>query len=149
MGYHITLARTESKEPITEQEWKTFVSSRPELTLEPAEEGAHFITAILDGSDELALHYCKGDVFTKNPNGPRIIEYMASIAPHFDAVVKGDEGETFSTAEDWGTQEDWDKPFEPSPKTFWQREPPRGYRILLGLLLGGVLILIRHLFFDR
>ena len=91
MGYHVTLARRDSETGITEQEWRQFVLGRPELTLIPAEQGAHFITAILDRRDDLALHFCKGEVFTKNPEGPRIISYMASIAPYFEAVVTGDE----------------------------------------------------------
>ena len=108
MGYHITLNRPEPSTGISEQEWRDFVTSRPELKI--VKETANFITVILDGDDSLALHYSTVDasVFTNNPKGPRIIEYMASIAPHFGGVVTGDEGETFSSRADWGTQSDWD-----------------------------------------
>ena len=149
MGYHITLARPKPRPPITEEEWRCFVRSRPELTFQPEENGSRFITAILDGHDALSLHYCEGQVFTKNPDGPRIIKYLASIAPQLDAVVTGDEGEVYATEADWGTQEDWMKHSESPKKAMWQKELPRGYRVLLGLLLGGLLILIRHLFFNR
>lgn len=149
MGYHITLARREPKSAITEQEWRDFVLGRPELTLEPAEVGAHFITATLDGQQTLALHYCKGEVFTKNPEGPRIIAYMVSIAPHFDAVVTGDEGETFATEADWGTQADWNTPSAAAPKPLRKRELSRGKRVVLGLLLGVLLVVLKEVFWSR
>ena len=43
-------------------------------------------------TDNRALHYSQGSasVFTKNPEGPRIIQYLSSIAPHFGGVVTGD-----------------------------------------------------------
>ncbi len=73
MGYHITLKRPEPSTAITKHEWRDFVASRPELKI--VKDDPHFITAILDGDDSLALHYSSGDasVFTKNPEGPRII----------------------------------------------------------------------------
>lgn len=148
MGYHITLSRPEPGAGITEQEWRDFVASHPELKI--VDETPHFITAILDGDDCLALHYSSGDasVFTKNPEGPRIIEYMASIAPHFDGVVTGDEGETFSSPVDWGTQSDWVSQPIFAEKPWWKRELSRGKRVFLGLLLGVVAIIIKQLFFP-
>ncbi len=149
MGYHITLRRSESTAGITAQEWRDFVASRPELKL--VNEDAHFITAILDGDENLALHYSTGNcsVFTKNPEGPRIIEYMASISPHFGGIVTGDEGETFSSPADWGTQADWDTLPVTVPKPWWKRELSRGWRVILGLLLGVLIIIIREVFFPR
>ena len=149
MGYHITLSRPEPSTGITAQEWKDFVASRPELKL--VDEDTHFITAILDGDENLALHYSSGDcsVFTKNPEGPRIIEYMASIAPHFGGIVTGDEGETFSSAADWGTQSGWDSQTALVQKPWWQRELSRGWRVILGLLLGVLIIIVREVFFAR
>ncbi len=122
MGYHITLSRPESSKGISAQDWTDLVASRTEVKL-PGEE-THFITAILDGDENLALHYSPGDcsVFTKNPEGPRIIEYMASIAPHFGGIVTGDEGETFSSAADWGTQNDWDSQTASVRRHWWQQE---------------------------
>lgn len=120
------------------------MASRPELKI--VEETPDFITAILDGDDNLALHYSRGDasVFTKNPQGPRIIEYMASIAPHFGGVVTGDEGEIFSSASDWGTQSDWDRPTP--KKTFWQREFTTGNIIRMAvLLLVAATLIYKHL----
>jgi hypothetical protein len=137
MGYHITLSRPKAQPQITEQEWKDFVRSRPELT--PVENSA-FDTVIIDGDMNLSLHYVDGAVFTKNPDGPRIIRYMVSIAPHFSGVVSGDEGEIFSTESDCGTEEDWVSPAP--PVRWWKKELPRGIRIVLGLLLGLVLFAI-------
>jgi hypothetical protein len=57
MGYHITLSRPESKPEITEQEWKSFIRTRPELT--PIEDSA-FDTVILNGDMNLPLHYSNG-----------------------------------------------------------------------------------------
>lgn len=144
MGYHITLSRRPPNPGISALEWKDFVLSRPELKL--VDESDHFTTAIVDGDESLALHYTtsSGDVFTKNPNGPRIIAYMASIAPYFDGIVTGDEGETYTTEADWGTQSDWDS--KPSPVPWWKRELPRGKRILLGLLLGVILLVAQQFF---
>lgn len=151
MGYHITLRRHEPSPGITPQEWRDFVAGRSELKI--VEEDQHFITVVVDGDDSLALHYSPGDasIFTSNPNGPRIIEYMASIAPFFDGVVTGDEGETFSTEADWGTQADWDAQtsIQPTPKPWWKRELSGGKRIVVGLLLGALFFLIKEVFFGR
>ena len=140
MGYHISLSRPDPHPEITLQEWKAFVGTRPELT--PVEDSA-FETVILDGDIDLPLHYADGAVFTKNPDGPRIIRYMVSIAPHFGGVVTGDEGETFATEADCGTDEEWVSPSLPVP--WWKRELPRGMRIALGLFLGVVLFAIMEL----
>jgi len=148
MGYHITLKRPGTSTDISAQEWRDFVASRSELKI--VEQDSHFITAILHGDENLALHYSPGDgsVFTKNPEGPRIIEYMASIAPHFGGVVTGDEGETFSSPADWGTQSDWDSRPIFAEKPWWKRELSRGKRVVLGLLLGVVAVVIKQLFFP-
>lgn len=148
MGYHITIRRPESSAGITAQEWKAFVASRPELSL--VENDTHFITAILDGDENVALHYSPGDcsVFTKNPEGPRIIEYMALIAPHFGGIVIGDEGEAFSSAANWGTQSDWGSQTTFLRKPWWQRELSRGWRVILGLLLGVLIVIIRDVLFT-
>ncbi len=140
MGYHITLNRPEPSPGITAQEWRDFVASRPELKI--VKEDAHTITAVLHEDDNLFLHYSIGDasVFTQNPDGPQIIEYMASIAPHFGAVVTGDEGEIFSSAADWGSQNEWDRPT--SRKTFWKREFTPGNIIRLILLLFAAAVMI-------
>lgn len=149
MGYHITLKRTESGIGITEQEWRDFVASRPELKI--VKDDAHFITTILDGDDNLALHYTRGDscVFTKNPEGPRIIEYMSSIAPYLGGVVTGDEGETFPSSADWGIQSDWGSQTIFTAKPWWKCELSRGKRLMLGLLLGGLAFVIKQVFFPR
>ena len=151
MGYHITLRRPEPSPGITAQEWREFVAGRSELRI--VEEDQHFITAILDGDDSLALHHSSGDasIFTSNPDGPRIIEYMASIAPFFDGVVTGDEGETFSSEADRGTQVDWDAwtSIQPTPKPWWKRELSKGKRVAVGLLLGALFFLIKEVIFGR
>ena len=137
MGYHITLHRPPPAPGITPREWKDFVHSRSELRL--TFESEHFCTVILDEDQNLALHYSTGSasVFTKNPEGPRIIAYMASIATHFEAVVTGDEGESYKDEADWGRQSDWSVPV--SRTRWWRRELPRGMRILLGLAIGVLL----------
>jgi hypothetical protein len=140
MGYHITLSRPESQPQITEQEWKSFVVTRPELT--PV-EGSAFETVILDGDMNLPIHYADGSVFTKNPDGPRIIRYMVSIAPHFGGIVTGDEGEAFATEADCGTDEEWTSPSVPVP--WWKRELPRGMRIVLGLFVGLIVFAVMEL----
>ena len=137
MGYHITLSRPESQPGISEQEWTDFVRTRPELT---KLEDSAFDTVIVDGNTSLALHYVDGSVFTKNPEGPKIIRYMVSIAPHFGGLVTGDEGEIFATEADCGTDEEWTLPSLPAP--WWKRELPRGMRIALGLFLGLVVFAI-------
>lgn len=151
MSYHITLSRPALRPGITAQEWRDFVMSRPELKL--AEEDDHFITAILHEDDNLALHYSRGSasIFTKNPDGPRVIEYLASIAPHFGGVVTGDEGETYATAADWGTQIDWDTRIasRTRPKPWWKRELPSGKRLMAVLILGVLLVIIKEFVFSR
>lgn len=140
MGYHITLSRPKEQQGITGQEWADFVRGRPELT--PVDNSA-FDTVIIDSDMNLALHYADGSVFTKNPDSPRIIKYMVSIAPHFGGVVTGDEGETFTTEADCGTEEDWASPAVATP--WWKKELPRGMRFVLGLLIAVAVIAILEL----
>lgn len=151
MGYHITLQRPESSPGITAREWKEFVLSRPELQI--VEEDRHFIPAILDGDGPLALHYSTGSasMFTKNPDGPRILEYMTSIAPHLGGVVLGDEGEPFSTEADCGTRNDWGTPTDAGTEEnpWWQRELSRGKRVIAGLLLGTLVFIIVEVIRSR
>jgi len=68
---------------------------------------------------------------------------MVSIAPHFGGVVTGDEGETFATEADCGTDEEWTAPSLPAP--WWKRELSRGMRIVLGLFLGLIVFAIMEL----
>lgn len=137
MGYHITLRRPETQPEITEQEWIEFVRTRPELR---TVEDSAFDTVIIDGDVNLALHYASGCVFTKNPDGPKIIKYMISIAPHLGGVVTGDEGEIYATEADCGAEADWASPSLAVP--WWKREVPRRMRIVLGLLVGVALFAI-------
>ena len=149
MGYIINLERQGTNSTITAQEWRDFVLTRSELQI--TDETDAFITAILDGNDRLALHHSagSGSVFTKNPDGPRIIEYMVSIAPFFDAVVTGDEGEHYAAAADWGTQSDWDTPSSTESKPFWKRELSGPHRLIAGIAFGVILILVKELFFSK
>ncbi|GAA5132325.1 hypothetical protein GCM10023213_00280 [Prosthecobacter algae] len=155
MSYHITLSKSEPSSGITPQEWRDFLASRPEL--EVVEENAHFISAVLLRDSNLILHYSaeSASVFTKNPDGPQIIEYMVSIAPHFDGVVTGDEGETFATETDLGTQNDWNSQKNArnsritEEKPWWKLELSRGKRMILGLLLGLLIVIIKEIFFTQ
>jgi hypothetical protein len=141
MGYHITLSRPKSQPEITEQEWRDFVRTRPELT---TVEDSCFDTVIIDRDMNLALHHVDGSVFTKNPDGPRIIRYMVSIAPHFGGIVSGDEGEIYATEADCGRESDWASQRPALP--WWKREAPRGMRIGLGLVVGVALFALIELF---
>ena len=149
MGYHITLSRRAAPPGITAQEWRDFVAERSEIEI--VEENEHFITTVLDGDDNLILHHSSGDssVFTSSPTGPRIIEYMASIAPTFGGIVTGEEGETYAADSDWGTQADWDAQdsIRPAPKPWWKRDLSRGKRLVVGLLIGALIFLIGEVFF--
>lgn len=144
MGYHITLRRPEPQPQISEQEWRDFAVTRPELRII---KDSKFITAIVNGDENIALHYADGSIFTKNPDGPRIIKYMASIASHFGGVVSGDEGEPYATEADWGTEADWAA--RPSPIPWWKRELPRGMRILIGIFLGLILFAIQEVLISN
>lgn len=155
MSYHITLHKLEPNSGITPQEWRNFIASRSELEI--VEDNAHFISAMLHRDRSLILHYSagSGSVFIKKPDGPQLIEYLASIAPHFGAIVTGDEGETFATESDWGTQADWDSQInagaslKAAVKPLRKKELSRGKRIALGLLLGILIIVIKEVFFSR
>ncbi|MGC6456741.1 MAG: hypothetical protein ACON4R_00075 [Akkermansiaceae bacterium] len=149
MGYHITLSRRGTSPGITAQEWRDFVTERPELKI--VEENEHFITTVLDGDDSLILHHSSGAdaVFASSPDGPQIIEYLASIAPIFGGVVTGDEGEVYTNESDWGTQADWDAQasIRSAPQPWRRRELSRGKRLVVGLLLGVLIFLIREVFY--
>jgi hypothetical protein len=99
----------------------------------------------------MALYYSvsSASVFAVNPNGPDIIEYLVSIAPHFEAVVSGDEGEKYTSSADWGTREGWeDRKFSRSQKPWWRIELSKKNRIIGGVIFGIVLILVKRLYFK-
>ena len=66
-----------------------------------------------------------------------------SIAAHFGGNVTGDEGERYSSPEDWGTQSDRDSQTVFVKKPWWKRDLSRGKRVIAGLVLGVVIVVLK------
>jgi hypothetical protein len=143
MGYHITLERSDSSNPITAEEWEAFVEQHPELMWLPADgidlvgSDKSFHSVMLDKDQEMTLHCSDGRIWTKAPS-PRLISYLVSIADHFKGTVRGSEGEVYATQADCPTEEDWNMPVP--LKSFWKREFTLGNIIRMSLPLGVLIM---------
>ncbi|EDY18570.1 hypothetical protein CfE428DRAFT_3955 [Chthoniobacter flavus Ellin428] len=101
MGYDLHIVRgadhyNNLAHQISSDEWLNYVSSDPELTLDP-QNGSHF--ARWSGCSEHPepwLDWFQGTIFSKNPDSA-IINKMLSIAQQLDAQVRGDDGEIYTS----------------------------------------------------
>lgn len=106
MGYdfHITRAEhwaDEDQTLISSEEWLAVVRSDPELRLDP-QNGPNFAIWIdfLTGSEKGWFDWRDGAIFTKNPDAP-LLAKMLSLAARLNAKVQGDEGEVYTSVEDY------------------------------------------------
>lgn len=98
MGYHVTILRTSGAQqiPIKDDEIKGIPKAFPEWQYDP-EQGALFGPAEEEGAP--ALWFSDGGIWTSNPSSGTLAA-MISIAGHLEARVRGDEMETYRSAED-------------------------------------------------
>jgi len=103
MGYDLHITRRElwanQGNDITAHEWLALVKNEPDLKLEP-QNGPYFV--LWGGKSTLKspwLDWTRGQIYTKNPDDA-LIDKMVSVAQKLGAVVQGDEGEIYRSAED-------------------------------------------------
>lgn len=98
MSYHVTIVRTNGKRtiPITKEEVVGLAKAFPEWTYDEDQEAL----VSVDESDEApALWFSDGELWTKNPSNDTVTSMLA-LAKHLGARVRGDELETYRTAND-------------------------------------------------
>jgi hypothetical protein len=103
MGYDLHITRrvhwSSEGDDITSDEWLSIVATDPELRLQP-ENGPFFAT--WSGISTLIspwLNWSNGQISTKNPDDA-LINKMVAIARKLGAVVQGDDGELYNSAQD-------------------------------------------------
>ena len=145
MGYdlHITRRKDWSAEgsEITADEWMAYVRTDPELQPFPV-NGSHFI--IWSGQSTIQeswLDWSEGCIYSKHPDRA-LVAKMLVIARHFGATVQGDDGETYTDAD-----ESPEAPNAP-PVAFVQKRWPFRKRMLISFLAGCVLLILRLLIFG-
>jgi hypothetical protein len=114
VGYDVHITRAEDwieseSEPISLDEWSTYLLSDPEMRPEPRAtatsptgqvitiegQGLAVWTAHPEGKGPVWFGHRRGCVTVKNPDGATL-EKMLQIAARFHARVMGDEGEEYS-----------------------------------------------------
>jgi len=98
MSYHVTILRTNGKRtiPITKEEVVGLAKAFPEWKYDVDQNAL----VSVDESDEApALWFSDGELWTKNPSNDTLTSMLA-LAKHLGARVRGDEHETYRTAND-------------------------------------------------
>lgn len=105
MGWEVHMTRAEdwaesAQRPITSDEWLTVVKADPELRIDEA-NGPYF--AVWSGACSYPgggwFDWRDGCVSTKSPDRA-ILGKLLELARRLGAVVQGDDGEVYSSAED-------------------------------------------------
>lgn len=109
MAYEIHIQRKDEDNPITMQEWKSYIEKDSELeetdhieielpngmTMGMSEEGmAVWKTKIEDEEIKVTFTFREGEVSARFSNDDQI-EKMKAIASKLDSIVVGDEGEEY------------------------------------------------------
>jgi len=98
LGYHITILRTQDKQTIaiTKEEVLGLAEVFPEWSYDSNQDALVFV----DKSDEApALWFSDGRLWTGNPSNETLAS-MIALAKHLKARVRGDEFETYRTADE-------------------------------------------------
>src|SRR5262245_30079321 len=105
MGYdlHVTRAdlwaENEGRE-ISRQEWLSLVAADPEPTPEPVNGDEYARWAGRCRYAKPWFHWWRGNISTKNPDRAIVIK-MLELASRLGARVQGDDGEFYSSPEEW------------------------------------------------
>lgn len=133
MGYHVRITRERLgvRSPILLDEWLRFVEAAH--LFEPADDGDD---RQLDASDRRHhdfrvrdipnswLGWHDGEIWTTNPD-EALFSRMLALAPAFGARVAGDEGEFYTTAEDYVYEIDG----RVYSRQAWQERQAKGARL--------------------
>ena len=104
MGFELHITRGASwlfsDNPIAPEEWMSIVDQDPELVPDPA-TGPHFAFWRSEYAPEAAwFDWHDGNVFAKNPDRNTFAK-MLDIASWLGGRVQGDEGEEWSSLDQW------------------------------------------------
>lgn len=105
MGYDLHITRAEfwaenEDRPIGREEWLRLVEQDPELAID--EQNGPLFANWGPVSDDYSpwFDWSEGNVYTKNPDR-NTLEKMLKIAALLGATVQGDDGETYTSPEDF------------------------------------------------
>lgn len=98
MGYHVTILRTSGDRtiPIEKDEVAGLAKNFPEWKYDADQEA---LISADDSEEAPALWFSDGELWTRNPSNETITSMLA-LATHLGARVRGDELETYRTAEE-------------------------------------------------
>lgn len=101
MGYHVTILRSRDRRqvPIPRADVEAALASRPDLAAAPGDGGALEITVPALGDASPLLVFEDGELWTKNPDDATLA-LMLELATALDARVRGDELETYRSADE-------------------------------------------------
>ena len=101
MSYLVSILRTDEKKElsISQRELLDLVSKEDRLSVIKSGSESIELALAFHGEESVLLVWQKGRVWTKNPSA-QTITYMISIAGKLEARVRGDEFETYTSAEE-------------------------------------------------
>lgn|SRR5574341_342236 len=96
MSYHVTILRTSGKRaiPITKEEVVGLAKAFPEWKYDVNQDA---LVSVSESDEAPALWFSDGELWTKNPSNDTVTSMLA-LAKHLGARVRGDELETYRTA---------------------------------------------------
>ena len=100
MGYDLHITRSTDWTSnlgveIRADEWLTLVAEDPDLTVDP-QYGPHSAKSMAGAW----FAWFEGNVFTSDPDRPTVAK-MLDLATRLSAVVQGDDGEFYESAQQW------------------------------------------------
>ena len=98
MSYHVTILRTNGNRtiPITKEEVAGLARAFPEWKYDADQDA---LVSVSESDEAPALWFSDGELWTKNPSNDTVTSMLA-LARHLGARVRGDELETYRTAND-------------------------------------------------
>jgi hypothetical protein len=100
MGYHVEIVRTRAgvSEPIREEEIRELIGRMPGLSVEPPQKFGDLMVVVSVSPNTYHWLLQHGKIWTKNPDEDEIA-LMLVLAGHLGARVRGDDLETYETAD--------------------------------------------------
>lgn len=136
MSYHVAIMRTRAgaPHPLSKEEVLAAAPAHPEVRCEVSSDGE--LTVVLRQADPESpvLWFQDGELWTKNPD-EETLAFMVSFASTLGARVRGDELETYRTAQEAYLHPDDAKLVQ---ATSGKLQSPWKTRLLLGLTLAAI-----------
>lgn len=153
MGYDLHITRAEywpdnEEHQISTEEWLSIVAIDDALTLN-TNNGPYFANWSGPSTYEEAwFDWFDGNIYTKNPDRA-IFKKMLQIANELSATVQGDDGETYTSIEDYPEFSPANQP-EQAELRWWQKYPPYQRKnfiqnIIMFVIIALVIITVNFL----